>query len=203
MTFLEWLRDNAALIAIIFSILGVIGSILLGIWKIGRLYEKFSLRCQGWDKNGKDIEDVKKNVRTIIVYLASKDKNFLGMKNSPLILNEKGKTVYDAIKGSDFIEKNKTMLMEMLASKNPRTPLDVEISARTVFIELLNDPVFDEIKNIVYSYPAIKVTNIDGKEVEHVMTMADACFVLSIPLRDMYLADHPEINQQTDNPEQN
>ena len=52
-----------------------------------------------------------------------------------------------------------------------------------------NETFFKQIKDFVYSYHTIKME--DGKEKE--VTLEDACFILSIPLRDMYLAEHPDI----------
>ena len=201
MEIVTWLKDNAALLSLIIVILGLIYSILCLIWELGRIYEYFSQKIKTWNDNSTKIADIENEVKNIGLYLISKDesaKNFLGMKNSPLILNDRGKLVYETIQGDEFFEKNKEFLMDSLTAKNPRMPLDVEISARAVLMELINNPMFDCIKNIVYSHPAIKVKNSNGEESDYVMTLADVCFVLSIPLRDMYLEAHKEIEQQAE-----
>ena len=48
--------------------------------------------------------------------------------------------------------------------------------------------IFHDMKGEEF-YPTITLP--DGKE--HEVTMDDACSVLSLPLRDMYLAEHPDI----------
>lgn len=47
----------------------------------------------------------------------------------------------------------------------------------------------------VYNAPSITVKGVNGEEVSHDLTLQDVCFALSIPLRDMYLKEHPEIPQ--------
>ena len=144
----------------------------------------------------KDIDSVKMDVKSIKDYLVTKDQkaiNVLAMKNSPMVLNENGKQIYEIIVGDKFLADNKTLLFERIDSKKPRTPLDVEIAAKEVLIDLLSSPIFDGIKNIVYNYPSIQIKQ-EGKDIDYAISISDVCFVLSIPLRDMYLEAHPEIN---------
>ncbi|WP_298548987.1 hypothetical protein [uncultured Parabacteroides sp.] len=180
------------------------------VWHIRGWYSKFDARvkaCEAHEpaieeiKNDvktlqKDIDSVKMDVKSIKDYLVTKDQkaiNVLAMKNSPMVLNENGKQIYEIIVGDKFLADNKTLLFERIDSKKPRTPLDVEIAAKEVLIDLLSSPIFDGIKNIVYNYPSIQIKQ-EGKDIDYAISISDVCFVLSIPLRDMYLEAHPEIN---------
>ncbi len=184
------------------------------VWTVSRWYFKFEARVKACEAHEpaieeirndvktlrKDIDSVKMDVKSIKDYLVGKDAkavNILSMKQSPLVLNPLGKKVYEIIKGDKFINDNKDLLMGQLSHKNPRTALDVELSAKEVCLELLSNKIFDDIKNIVYNSPSIKI-GADGKESDYIITIADVCFVLSIPLRDMYLEAHPEINTNGD-----
>lgn len=101
--------------------------------------------------------------------------------------------IYDIIGGDKFIADNRQLLIDKIKNKNPATPLDVELYAKEVCIELLSDPIFDNIKNIVYNAPAIKLKKQDGTEEDYGFTIADVCFVLSLPLRDEYLKEYPDL----------
>lgn len=136
------------------------------------------------------------DIKSIKDYLVNKDQraaNILSMKNSPRVLNPNGKMIYDIIGGDKFIADNRQLLIDKIKNKNPATPLDVELYAKEVCIELLSDPIFDNIKNIVYNAPAIKLKKQDGTEEDYGFTIADVCFVLSLPLRDEYLKEYPDL----------
>lgn len=184
------------------------------VWTVSRWYFKFEARVKACEAHEpaieeirndvktlrKDIDSVKMDVKSIKDYLVTKDQkaiNVLAMKNSPMVLNENGKQIFDIIVGDKFLADNKVLLFERIDSKKPRTPLDVEIASKEVLIDLLSSPIFDGIKNIVYNYPSIQIKQ-EGKEVDYAISISDVCFVLSIPLRDMYLESHPEINTQDD-----
>ena len=184
------------------------------VWTVSRWYFKFEARVKACEAHEpaieeirndvktlrKDIDSVKMDVKSIKDYLVTKDQKaikVLAMKNSPMVLNENGKQIFDIIVGDKFLADNKVLLFERIDSKKPRTPLDVEIASKEVLIDLLSSPIFDGIKNIVYNYPSIQIKQ-EGKEVDYAISISDVCFVLSIPLRDMYLESHPEINTQDD-----
>lgn len=184
------------------------------VWHVRGWYSKFDARVKACEAHEpsieeirtdvktlrRDIDGVKMDVKSIKDYLVTKDQkaiNVLAMKNSPMVLNENGMQIYNIIRGSKFLADNKAVLFEQINNNKPRTPLDVEIAAKEVLIDNLSSPIFDEIKNIVYNYPSIQIKQ-DDKEVEYAISISDVCFVLSIPLRDMYLELHPEINSQED-----
>lgn len=120
------------------------------------------------------------------------------MKNSPMVLNDNGSMIYNIVNGDRFITENQDVLLSRIADKKPRTLLDVEIAAKEVCLDLLSNPIFDGIKNIVYNHPAVKIKKEDGTESDYVFTIADVCFVLSLPLRDIYLKVHPNFEDVSD-----
>lgn len=76
--------------------------------------------------------------------------------------------------------------------KTPKTALDAEESALEVLFAHLDDDMFNGMKKWVYNSPSRKV-EIDGEEKDYSVTINDVCFVLSLPLRDMYLELHPDL----------
>lgn len=106
-------------------------------------------------------------------------------KNSPRKLTELGLKIYKEIKGEQFLNDNKKFLFEYIDERKPLTRLDVEEYAMQSLFGLTSKPVFNYIKDYVYEAPAYK--NVDGEMSE--LTVGDICYILSIPLRDMYLKE--------------
>ena len=132
----------------------------------------------------------------IRTFLATKFPEFgtmVAAKNSPRKLTEEGIRLFNDIGGKAFLEINGAKLMAKIESEEPKTPFDVELSALGSLYAHLNDDMFNDLKRWVY-YSSPRKMIIDGKEQNREITMCDVCFVLSIPLRDMYLEVHPEIH---------
>ena len=196
---LEWIMNNYPEI-FLFLAFGFI------CWKARGWKSKLDQKIKGQDRSIKnirkntiylrrDVDSVRDDIKSIKDYLV-KDVNFINMsamKRSPLVLNDLGKQIFEIIRGDEFLETNRELLLTKLERKHPRTALDVEMSAREVCLELLSNPVFDNIKNILYNAPAINITNNDGKKEDFIISVREACFTLSIPLRDMYLKEYPEL----------
>lgn len=106
-------------------------------------------------------------------------------KNSPRKLTELGKKIYNDINGDQFLCDNKEILFGYIDERKPLTRLDVEELAQQALFRLTNKPVFNYIKDYIYEAPAYK--DIEGEMSE--LTVGDVCFILSIPLRDMYLKE--------------
>lgn len=108
-------------------------------------------------------------------------------------LTEKGRTLYNLIGGDQFLQAHKSRLFEQIDIQNLRTAYDVQEYAYVVLLWLKDDPIFDDIKCILYNAPATEIQNEDDTTSTHEYGISDACFVLSLPLRDMYLEEHPTI----------
>lgn len=107
-------------------------------------------------------------------------------KASPRKLNAEGEKLFEDIKGREFLDTNADFLLNCIKDKTPKTPLDVETVAVEVLVENLNNDMFNDVKNWVYNSPMRKI-EISGELQDYEVTMNDVCFVLSLPLRDMYL----------------
>lgn len=129
-------------------------------------------------------------LKTVILATNDKVRNVYSVKQSPRQLNEMGNRLYGEFKGEEFLMKNKERLFKAIDAKQPKTALDVEIVANEVLICLLNDEMFNPLKDWVYNSPS-QMMVVDGREVAHSISMQEVCFILSLPLRDLYLQENP------------
>lgn len=113
-----------------------------------------------------------------------KRESFL-QKNSPHKLTELGQKICNEVQGEKFLNNNKATLFEYIDEHKPLTRLDVEELSVQALFRQTSKPVFNYIKDYVYEAPAYK--DINGEMSE--LTIGDICFILSIPLRDMYLKE--------------
>lgn len=202
-------------IEIVGSFVGVVGSILAGVWfivnkavKYGENKKRlddierktFNANCESHERGigaiNSDLKEIKSDIVAIKSILAIKYKDAAGiftMKCSPRQLNENGKKLFSDIEGEKFLESNKAFLFAKIDELNPQTALDVENAANIACTANTDNAIFNGIKNFVYNLPAIPLKDKDGEEHLYEVTLYDVCFVLSIPLRDMYLREHPEI----------
>ena len=144
-----------------------------------------------------EINEIKQELVAIRTYLTVKDtdvENVFSKKHSPRELNEAGEKLYADIKGKEFLDKNKDILIQGIDKKTPKTALDVEESALEVLVSLIDNDMFIGMKNWVYNSSPRKVI-LDGVEKDYSISMNDVCFVLSLPLRNMYLDLYPELRE--------
>jgi hypothetical protein len=106
-------------------------------------------------------------------------------KASPRKLNEHGQKLFDDIDGKRFLEENKEALFRFIKERKPLTAYDIEHSANWACWSLVPTPAFNRIKDYIYEAPPVKTENNGQYEI----TINDACFVLSLPLRDAYLEE--------------
>ncbi len=114
-------------------------------------------------------------------------------KHSPAKLNKNGLKLFADVDGDSFLTSHGDDFIHRMEEKNPKTALDVENIAAEVLVLASNEDIFNKIKNIVYNYPAIDITDRHGNSVKYEVTLGDVCFVLGLKLRDMYLHKHPEV----------
>lgn len=151
--------------------------------------DKFEYKLESLksSQNSQQVEITE--IRTALMASSKAARETLGAKHSPWQLNELGKKVYAEMHGEDFLKENKDFLFEKIDKYNPQTAFDVEEAALTVCILSSGDTRFNRIKNFVYNYPTQKDANGNDKNI----SLEDACAVLSMPLRDMYLSEHTDI----------
>nr|DAT45186.1 MAG TPA: hypothetical protein [Caudoviricetes sp.] len=139
-----------------------------------------------------DVDGLKQDTTSIKALLMANFKEFgvvLAGKHSPRALNEMGQKIFEDMHGKEFLEKNKALLFAYVDKDKPKTAYDVEGLCYLACLMNVNNDAFIEIKSFLYNYPTITMP--DGKP--HEVTMDEACSVLSLPLRDMYLEEHPDI----------
>lgn len=119
----------------------------------------------------------------------------MSMKHSPRRLNPTGEWLLKEIDGKRFLQDNKDFFFAKIDSMKPKTALDVENAANFACVGYTDMDIFNGMKNYVYNAPTIHITTYDNKERPYDLSMDDVCFVLSLPLRDMYLTEHPEITK--------
>lgn len=145
-----------------------------------------------------DVTDVKSELTVIKYFLVQKyPKNsyLMTVKKSPRTLNELGNRIFEQIKGEDFLNRNKEFFFPLIDKFHPETSLDVENATDYVCSAFTDNDIFNKIKLFVYNAPSLTVRNKNGEEVAYDLSLGDVCDVLSIPLRDMYLHEHPDIPQ--------
>lgn len=143
-----------------------------------------------------DMKEVKTDIEQIKIILANKFPKALdifGRKNSPRKLNEMGEKIFAEIDGRKFLEENKSLFFAEIDKNSPKTALDVETYAFLACHVLTANEIFNKIKGFVYNCPEIEVEDRNGEKVMYEITMGDICFILGIPLRDMYLEEHKDI----------
>lgn len=219
---LQWLADNYPMLFIILVISGIVAYVT---WKITSWYnktkdiekslsqkpDKAELLCDvhhGAVNNLKDdvkevhtaIGTIQRDINDLKMYLMVKNPKaapiFSG-KHSPRQLNDLGKKVYEEMHGEDFLNENLDLFISAIDELKPQTALDVETSALSVLIENTNNPIFNRLKMWVYNSPSVQIpVGKDGETTEYAIVMSDICFILSIPLRDKYLARHSELTAE-------
>lgn len=151
---------------------------------------------EGLDALASDIKDLKRDIEQIKIILANKFPRALdlfGRKNSPRVLNDMGQKLFAEIGGEKFLDDNRALFFEYIDKEAPKTALDVESAAYMACHALSVKEIFNSIKNFVYNCPEIDVVNREGEVIKYEITMSDICFILSIPLRDLYLKEHDGI----------
>jgi len=192
----KWLIENYPLLFLCVILIVV-------VWFIAKFYyQRFKktenkvaeLPCA---VRGEQYNQIKEDLLQIKMFLMAKNPKtatMFSVKMSPRKLNEEGLKLLEEIHGNEFLAANSALFINAIQAKNPQTALDVEVSAHDVLIESLNSEIFNELKHWVYNSPTRQI-NINGKVEDYSVTLGDICFVLSLPLRDKYLALHPEIAQ--------
>lgn len=186
-------------IAAVVTILGGVYTMFQFVFQVGKTKE----HLEGFEKNTIDrldkidkrldsidetVEDHTLALVQIFTFLGQKYPkrgSIFAQKSSPRSLNELGKKVFEDINGQEFLDENKDILFTFIDNESPQTRLDVESYSMQALMKLTGDSVFNRLKDYVYEAPAMELP--DGKKYE--LTIGDICFILSLPLRDMYIKE--------------
>lgn len=165
-------------------------------WYVTRFYERYKhiektvndLPCR---EREKEISNLRRRVKSMQPRPEIKQAPSFSRKASPLRLNDVGERVFADCKGEEFILRHKELLFEWIDEEKPKTALDVEQCAMMVLMMYSDEDIFNGLKDWVYNSPAIKVEK-EGKIEELIISLQDLFFIISLPLRDIYLQEHPK-----------
>ena len=116
----------------------------------------------------------------------------LAPKHSPRKMNDMGLEVYSETGAKQVIDNNAQLLLADLEKKSPGTAYDVEEGAFEVLLAHLQDPLFNPLKNYLYSSPSRVIKKDEsGEEKVIELSMGLMLRLMSIDLRDRYLESHP------------
>lgn len=149
----------------------------------------------------REMEEIRKNIwiqseniSKITAALSLKEWGpVFSAKHSPRRLTDFGNRILDEVGGMEFLREHKDIFFRQIDGRNPKTAFDVERAANTACLMTTAEDIFIGMKNFVYNAPAYPLTDAQGRLRDYELTLDDVCYVLSIPLRDMYLQEHPEI----------
>lgn len=145
-----------------------------------------------------DMSELKTDISAIRTVLVQKFPNValvMSMKKSPRKLNEIGEWVFNQVQGEKFQHDNREFFFSKIDAMKPQTALDVENAANFACAGYTEEPIFNDIKMFVYNAPSITIKDSAGTKKPYDLTLGDICYALSLPLRDMYLKEHPEVIQ--------
>lgn len=117
----------------------------------------------------------------------------ISQKHSPKTLNENGMKISEAFGCDEFLQSNKEWLLGELDKFSPKTALDVQTFSLNVLRMVSANERFNGLKHLIYHSPKIELQKENGSMASVEITLDDVLFVISLPLRDAYLAKHPEI----------
>lgn len=192
-------------VSIIVSVATLILSVLISFvsvsTKVGRYAEKIDNAEKNHNSMSDDIKELRSKMQDLIASISKLEGMVLinqsmqvasvSRKKSPRMLNTLGSALFEQMHGEQFLQDNKSMLYTYIDKNIPKTALDVETQAQAACVSISESEVFNPIKVFVYNCPMQKDDN--GNDFE--LTLGGAMFILSIPLRDMYLKDHPQIEK--------
>ena len=194
---------------------GAVATVLAGVWFIVNKafgVGRFSHRMEEVDKRTShaacdmheraigdikdDIRIVKADVESIKSLLVMKHKeaaSVFSIKHSPRQLNEAGRRLFAEIGARGCLEEHRAFLFSAIEGYAPKTALDVENAAHGACLACADKDIFNGFKDFIYNSPSYIIKDANGEERRYDLSIPDICFVLSLPLRDMYLKAHPEI----------
>lgn len=185
----------------------VVGTGLAVVAAMAGLFSYYAKKESEHAVNVKRLDDVEKKsnelpciihhsditaIKSILIQKYPNAANVFSMKSSPRKLNDIGDKVFKEINGDDFLKENEQKLFEYIDKNEPLRALDVEQHAYAALLYYTTTPMFNRMKDYVYNAPSLFIEK-DGEKGRYDIALSDICYILSIPLRDMYLNNHQEI----------
>lgn len=193
----KWLIDNFPLIAIAILLMVV-------VWYVSEFYHtrfrpieanvndlkghvndlKSKSNCVKHESEIKTLTDIVRNVEKILLRKDATLMNELSITKSPRQLSESGRRLFVDSGCCAFLDEFTESFLDKLEGRKPITALDVENESHSLLLSLSDEDYFKPIKNFLYNNPRYNEIDID---------INTLCFIMSLELRNLYLAKHPEI----------
>lgn len=207
---LEWIKNNYPIVFICLAV----GAI---VWIVAKFYfQRFKkiedvvskLPCssrmeelQGIKSSTSKLDSICEQLSEITRWIMKLDPaeiDALAPKFSPRRMTTAGLNLYDISGAKTVVDNNEDALIEAVRAENPQTPLDVEDKAYTALIGRISEPTFNGVKNYIYFQPE-KVTVKGDNDTDVTVSLSLLLLVklMSIDLRDRYLAKYPFAQQDT------
>lgn len=155
------------------GLLGVLGTLILFALKIGKYAEKIV----NLEKITEKVNTLEKQVSALQEFQKNTSQIFVG--KSPLGLTIYAETLLKDVDFQEFFKTIREELAKQLDLMQLKTRYDVvQAKSKELLQQVQNEALFIPLKTKAYD---------KGKNYDHIMLAA------SIPLRDYYLEQHPEI----------
>lgn len=208
-TILKWVLENypalaAAIVLVIITVYITI-KIIKYVNKINESEKKLNdLPCESHYQSiqqhssmKETLDSINEQVTTISKWIMHIDDDMidrLSQKCSPRVMTALGRNLFDISGARAAIDGNTDFLIGEVEKKGPKTPFDVENSALDVLLGNMTHPLFNEIKNYIYYQPEdVELTDADGSKKTVKISLFSIIKLMSLELRDRYLAAHPDI----------
>ena len=204
-TVVSWILDKA-------PVIGILIVVAVLTWIVSRYFRKLEesqkkiekLPCDDHrtsidhlSRMEEKVDLINDQVTEISKWIMSIDGNMinaLARKCSPRRMTKIGNDLFEISGAQKVMSNNSEFFIKELEAINPQTPYDVENDAAKVLFGNISHPMFNEIKAYLYESPdSIEMTDENGQMRTIRLSLISIIQLMTLNLRDRYLARHPEI----------
>ena len=142
--------------------------------------------CIAHKESLKKIYDMLGNISLTLAAKFPESVDKLSMAHSPRQLTELGKKLYLESGAENMLAQNMAFFISAINKEEIKTALDVENKSFNILLSSSNEDMFNDVKTWIYNHPVFESVNV---------TLNDICFVAGLELRNEYLKQHPEVEQ--------
>lgn len=151
---------------------------------------------------GTRVDSMSDNISDISKWIMKLDPStidILALKHSPRRMTAAGLQLYEISGAKKALDDNVGYLLDALQKVGPATPFDVEDKAYDILMQNLSLPMFNPIKNYIYYQPdKVTLKTESGEDVSVQLSLMVIVKLMSLELRDRYLAAHPDIEENNE-----
>lgn len=192
---LTYLLDKFPIIAFFLVALLVVG---IACWRLSKWHESYkkvsekvnNAPCASHEQSINKLTDISNSIRKIEEWIVKQDINAMNdlvRKCSPYQLTDVGVLVLEASGGKEFVDSNLDRLIDELKKAGTETLYDTEKNALFVLSNMMEDEIFNVIKDYIYNSPKEIELNNNGTPVKAEINMNRLLMVMSIYLRNRYI----------------